>query len=66
MLIREILSQKSMTIKQFCKKANINYDKFCTYLTNNIWTLNMLKRVSKALNFDLTDYVTTQSEASEE
>ena len=66
MLIREIISQKGLTLTQFCNSANLNYDKFCTHLTQNTWTLKMLKRVSKALNFDLTDFVTSQCEASED
>ena len=65
MLIRELVSQKGLKMTQFCKIANINSDKFCWHLTNNVWTLKMLRRVSKALGVDLTDFVTSQSEVDD-
>lgn len=65
-VIKDILSQKNMSIYLFCNTYGFNYSKFKFNLIKNTWTLDMLKRVSKALDIDLTMFAMYSAAESEE
>ena len=55
-----------MSIYLFCNTYGFNYSKFKFNLIKNTWTLDMLKRVSKALGIDLTMFAMYDAAESEE